>query len=375
LDASLSIGLPRIHAENNERRDFLPAFVAGLAHVGYKIHLENGYGSGMGFTTKDYLEGAPSAQFSSWEETYQQDLVLVLRYPGDDIARWLQPGACLMSMLHFPTRPSRFELLRELDIEAVSLDSIKDDSGRRLVENLRAVAWNGVEVAMDVIRRNYPPPGFESPRRNPLRVTLMGAGAVGSHVMQAAIRYGNERYRNKLASWDIPGVLLNVVDYDLTSRQEVMQPILSQTDLLIDATQRPDASKAVIPNGWLAFLPDYAVILDLSVDPYDCSITPNEVKGVEGIPQGNLDQYIFPPDDPIYEFLPPCVPSDVRRWVVSCYSWPGIHPADCMDLYGNQIRPLVRTILESNGVHNVSPFGNYFHRAISRAMLSRWQGG
>jgi alanine dehydrogenase len=47
------------------------------------------------------------------------------------------------------------------------------------------------------------------------------------------------------------------------------------------------------------------VILDLSVDPYDFTVSPPEVKGIEGIPEGNLDQYIFAPDDPAYARIDP----------------------------------------------------------------------
>jgi hypothetical protein len=49
-------------------------------------------------------------RFASLEEVYQQDIVLVLRYPGDEKVRWMRPGACLVSMLHYPTRPGRVEL-------------------------------------------------------------------------------------------------------------------------------------------------------------------------------------------------------------------------------------------------------------------------
>lgn len=104
----------------------------------------------------------------------------------------MRPGACLVSMLHYPTRPKRVEFLRSREIEGVSLDSLKDDLGHRLVENLRAVAWNGVETAFKVLSQIYPPPGIEDVNRNPIKVTVMGAGAVGMFAIQAGVRYGHE---------------------------------------------------------------------------------------------------------------------------------------------------------------------------------------
>ncbi len=361
-----------MYKEPGERRAFLPAFVGRLAQQGARIVLEDGYGSELGLSPDDYLAQAPGAEFISHTATYAQDYVLILRCPAEDEFRLMHPGSCLISMLHFPTRPQRVSLLRTLGLEAISLDSVKDDSGRRLVENLRAVAWNGVEAAFGVLQQVYPDGAFERPGRGPIYVTVLGAGAVGSQVVPAAIRYGNEAVRRRLAQAGIPGVQVSVVDYDLTTHEASMRRLLANTDLLVDATQRPDPTRPVIPNGWLAALPTHAVLLDLSVDPYDCSVSPPYIKGLEGIPQGNLDQYVFAPDDPAWDRLPRCVDTRQRRWAVSCYSWPGVYPRRCMQLYGQQLRPLLRTLLETGGVSQINPEGGFFERAIARALLSRW---
>lgn len=369
----IRIGLARIHQEPGEVRDFLPDFVAHLAQNGAEVVLEHNYGCGLGLTAANYRELAPAVHFAEIEEVYQQDIVLVLRYPGDEKVRWMKPGACLISMLHYPTRPHRLEFLRDRGIEAIALDSLKDDIGRRLVENLRAVGWNGVEIAFQVLARNYPAPGIEDPNRNPIKVTVMGAGAVGMFAIQAAVRYGDEAVWRKMAREGVTGVQITAVEYDLTNHPKIMEQILKYTDILVDATQRPDTSRPIIPNAWIAEMRPYAVLLDLSVDPYECSPEGIQmVKGIEGVPHGSLDQYIFAPDDPAWDALPPCVDTRARRWAVSCYSWPGIHPAACMKVYGKQLEPIFQVILESGGVANIHPEGSYFHRAVIRALLSHW---
>jgi alanine dehydrogenase len=265
-------------------------------------------------------------------------------------------------------------LLRSLGVEGISLDSLKDDNGRRLVENLKSVAWNGLEVGFQVLRRTYPAPGMEGKERNPIHATVLGVGAVGVHAVQAASRYGDLQLWQFMAQRSIPGVQVTAVDYDVVNKEKAMHEILSRTDILVDATQRPDSSKVVIPNEWIGWMPEHAVLVDLSVDPYNFDVDPPEVKGIEGIPQGNLDQYVFPPDDPAYERIPDRVSKKNRRHAVSCYSWPGIHPKECMELYGNQLRPIMRMLIEKGGVKNIKPKGFYFERAIARAMLSRWKG-
>jgi alanine dehydrogenase len=376
LKTSLQIGFPRMRKETAEVRDFLPAFTARLCRLGAHVVLEQGYGSGMGLAERDYLANGVGITFVSREEALKQEMVILLRCPEDDELRRMKPGACLISMLHYPTRPQRVAFLRSLHLEAVSLDGLKDDSGRRLVENLRAVAWNGMQAAFRILARTYPAPGFESPRRDAVRVTLMGAGAVGGHVVQAAVRYGDAALHRRLAEEGVPGVQVTAVDYDITGHGEMMRALMRGTDILVDATQRPDPSRCVIPNPWLADLPAHAVILDLSVDPYDPAVGPGAaVKAIEGIPQGDLNRFEISPDDPVYDVLPAGVDSRNRRWVASCYSWPGIYPKECMEVYGAQLRPILRKILERNGVANIRPAGSFFERTIARAMLSRWSGG
>ena len=373
MTKSITISLARMHLEYGERRDFLPSLVADLEKSGAQVFLEYGYGSGIGFTEADYLKVAPNTQLVSHEEVYQKQIVLVLRCPSNDELELLQPGACLISMLHYPTRPQRVTQLKSLGIEAISLDSLKDETGRRLIENLRAVAWNGLEVGFQVLHRTYPSPGLESHERAAIQATIVGVGAVGMHAVQAASRYGKVKLWQALAARGVPGVLVTAIDYDLTKKEELMKEILSRTDILVDATQRPELSQIVIPNEWVGLMPEHAVLVDLSVDPYDCSANPVEVKGIEGMPQGNLDQYVFMPNDTVYDHIPKCVSVNHRRHAVSCYSWPGLHPKQCMALYGAQIRPIFRAIIGRGGVQNIDPQGRYFERAIGRAILSRWE--
>jgi len=372
MSKTLTIGFARMHEEAGEKRDFMPRFMADLERHGYQIFFEYGLGSLMGLNEKDYLHVVPSARFVSRDEIYQKDYVVILRYPGDDLVRSMPPASCLISMLHLPTRPARVELMRSLGIEGLAIDMIKDDSGRRLVENLRSVGWNGVGVAFQLMRRIYPEPGFESPERPPIKVTVLGPGEVGVHAIQSAARYGDETLHHDFAALGIPGVRVCVLDYDLTGFETMMLDILKETDILIDATQRLDPAAPIIPNKWIQVMPGHAILLDLSVDPYNFTSTHYSVKGIEGIPQGNLDKYIFTPNDPAYNLIPESIDTTNRRHVIACYSWPGLYPKECMLVYGSQLRPILRTIIEAGGIKRIDPHGNFFHRAIARGMLSQW---
>ena len=95
-----------------------------------------------------------------------------------------------------------------------------------MIENLRAVAWNGLEVGFQVLHRTYPSPGLESHERSAIQATIVGVGAVGMHAVQAASRYGDIKLWQTLAARGVPGVQVTAIDYDLTEQEELMKEIL-----------------------------------------------------------------------------------------------------------------------------------------------------
>ena len=164
------------------------------------------------------------------------------------------------------------------------------------------------------------------------------------------------------------------VGRNLTGDVRYMEERLRLTDVLVDATLRTDPGVPLIPgNEWIGLLPDHAVICDCVVDPYQLRTHPPTVRGIEGIPQGTLDGYVFLADDPAWErTVPDGVPQDHRRCVVSCYSWPGVHPEASTRLYGAQLAPLLETLLERGGASGLRRDGPFHERALARAHIDRW---
>ena len=79
----LTIGLPRMHQEQGEKRDFLPEFIGHLNQFGPEVYLEEGYGSGMGYHEGNYLTARRGSSFHDACRDLSASLVLVLRYPGE----------------------------------------------------------------------------------------------------------------------------------------------------------------------------------------------------------------------------------------------------------------------------------------------------
>jgi len=363
-----TLGLPAMGQEPEERRDFLPSLAHRVADLDIDVCVESGLGAGIGYSNRDYRDASKRVRIVDRDEAFAQDVVLILRSP-DDRFELMHPGATLVSMLHFPTRVQRYRRLKELGIEAVSLDLIVDDNHRRLVENMESVAWNGLEAAFEALARTYP--GFKTHDREPVRVTIMGAGMVGRHAVEAATKYGSVDRARRMASF--PGVEVTVIGRNLTSNEPYMRERLGVTDLLVDAAYRSEASKPLIYNEWVGDLPQHAVVCDLSVDPYLPEDSPPTVRGIEGIPQGSLGQYLFYPDDPDWGArIPLGVPTLNRRTTVSCYSWPGIHPRACMQRYEEQLLPLLARLFRTGGAAFLRADGGYLERALHRASSAAW---
>ena len=368
-----TIGFPRMRHEVSEKRVFLPEFIHHLVGLGAHVYIEEGYGARSGFSFEDYKRANPNIHMCSREEAFQKDVTFILRSPKPDEFQLVTRGSTLISMLHYPTRPKRVAKLKELGIKAISLDSIANDSNIRLVENMKAVAWNGLEAAFDWLEKVWP--GLARPDNKPIQVLIIGAGMVGKHAVEAATKLGNIERNNDHMSSNGLGSTAVSIGRNIACNAATMEALFRQADILVDASQRRDPSKPVVPNRWIGWLPKHAVVVDLAVDPYTLDADPPVVRGLEGTPQGNLDQYVFPADDPKWDNLvPKSIPSKHRRTTVTCYSWPGVHPEACMHHYARQLEPLVYHLFKK-GYDGISINGDYFERALYRGTLKAWLGG
>jgi alanine dehydrogenase len=198
----------------------------------------------------------------------------------------------------------------------------------------------------------------------------MGMGPVGREAAAASCYFGERRNKQKFPN--VKGVLAHGFVSDITSDKEIMLELLKKCDILVDATFRRDASKYIITNDMLEVMPEHSVILDLTADPYDTTIDPPQVKGIEGIPTGTLDKMVFYKDDPDFaKDIPDFVNTKVRRTTVSCNAWPGIHPRRCMEIYGYQIFPFIRLLFrksyEELSIDSIDPIERALYRGTYRA--------
>jgi len=354
-----TLGFPRMHVEPGERRDFTPALFQRLKEsLSMPVILEHGYGQKLGFAENDYISVDKNIRFADYQTVMNADLVTIIRTPKPADLAWMQPGSILFSMLHYPTHHTRNEQLSRLGIRGISMDMVVDDGGRRQIEDFSGTARSALRQAFDCW---WGDPANK--RRSEIRVTILGTGGLGRVAANEAVHY---------AGADLPGnipVVVRMAGRNTTGSVRLMHQLLSDTDLLVDTTLRHDTTAVIIPNNWLSLLPESAVIADITADDYDTTLQPIQVKAIEGIPTGNLDQTVFMPDDPAWGHIPEGVDTTHRRPVISCYSWPGVDPMGCVMRYEAQILPFLDYLIH----HFDQPFNiqssNPFARGLARGTL------
>ena len=367
-----SIGFPRMHKEANEKRDFLPDFFNQLDTCNTEIFLEEGYGKDIGISADEYLKQNPNIKFTSNRECYEKDIIVVLRCPEIHELNYMKDGSTLVSMLHYPTRKSRVEYLKNRNIFGVSLDLIRNDLMDRMIVDYKGTAGNGIEIAFSQLYKEMS--NHKAFKQRPVQVGIIGMGMVGLMAAKASGKFGSRNCAEQFSSRDMNSVMVNMLPRNLTCSGRKMEGILKNIDILVDASNRSNPSEYIIKNEALRHMKDYAVILDLSADPYLSDVYPAQVKAIEGIPTGTLDKYIFGRDDEEYRYVPVGVSNVNRRAVVSCNAWPGIRPYECMKLYGIQMKPVMKRLIANNREDFCIDSDDFFIRAIYRSTIDYYEG-
>jgi len=355
------IGFPRMDTIQGLKRDFPPVFVRSImANNNVTVLLETDYGTDLGYTNKQYAGG--KTQFANRGEVFSSsDLIIVLTAPSDSDIKKMKKGAILLSMLHYATHPKRNLIIKKAGVRAISLDSLTDGFGKRIVQDYQRTASHGVSEGYRILIKQKGKKWWYDPLREPIKIVILGFGGVGKEAAYAAMQMGSkDRMQDLLEKGGNP--IVNILPFGRiqTSYHKLFDYLfVSQSSrtigtphIIIDATKRSDFSKPIFANQLLSYLPKETVIVDLAADQYDGH---GVVKGIHGIPTGSEKQWIFESDDPAWEDpeLTPKIyqiPPEYRRTVVSHYSWPSFGGKENrrknMMVYSTQIYPFVQSIID-----------------------------
>lgn len=359
-----TLGFPRITNFDGDIREFLPSLFEYLQrYQGIEIYLEEGYGSGFGFTPEDYLKANKEIKFVSTDEVFEKDLVMILKMPEYEKLELLRDGNCFFSMCHYPTHPQNVELFLKKGIYTFSMDGIVDDNGKRLFVDYFRTSFNACKTAFEELEKAMP--DFYSKNRRTINATIIGVGGAAQSAAKSFEILGDNAFLQK----NIPGILIRMLPRTITYSEKLMIPFLSDTDILVDASRRvgDDLKKVIIRNELIGYLPEHAIICDITLD---CYAEDGQVKPFEGTICGSLSKRVIYPNDDLYNTqLPKEVDNRNRRITVGCDAWPGVTPKESIKYYENLVKDYL-VILLSKGAEDIEQDSdNPFERALYRSSL------
>lgn len=356
------LGFPIIRNFSGDIREFTPVLFEYLKGFDVQPVLENGYGSRLGYTHQDYLEVFPEIRFADREEVFHQDLLITLKNPDLDDLEMLNEGSGLFSMIHYETRPKCVDLIHRKHLHSFSMDALVDDQGIRTFVDYFGTAYAGCETAFGVMKDTRK--DFSSPDRDPFVVTIVGAGGVAQGCVRSFEVIGDQ----ELFAKKLPGILTQVITRSITTDDKNLKKVLKKTDILVDATKRPNSSTFIITNEQLGYLPENAIILDLAADYYDAAT--NMVKAFEGTLKGTYDKRVLYPDDPEYDAIPEGIDRTNRRITVSCDAWPSIHPHTSIAYYEGIMKIYLNLLLTRDSESFKANSNDCFERSLFRSTIS-----
>lgn len=364
-----TVGFPMIHNFAGDTRDFIPELFQFMdRYENVEFRLEEGYGERLGYTKEDYLSASAKVRFVPFEETYRQDITMILKNPELENLEMLRDGSVFFTMLHYSTHPAVVELIKRKKLKTFSMDSIVDDQGLRLFVDYFGTAYAGCKAGIEELKKVYPE--FYSETREPLRAVIMGAGGVGQGAVRSLEVLSDAEF---LQREGVPGIVSCVATRTITGNRGAMDALLAKADLLIDATQRKNQTMQVLSNEQVGLLPEHAVIVDLCADRYDFSVNPPLRRVIEGTVNGNPSHYVIHHDDPLYDELPKDVDSRNRRIVVSCDAWPGMDPQRSVHYYNGLMKNYVGILLSKEPEEISEDSDNLFERGLYRATLEYFE--
>jgi len=191
------VGVLRETKDRELRVALLPAGARTLAAAGHEVVLETGAGDASGFPDEQYEAAGASIGKSSEEVIAESDVVTKVKEPTPAEIAAMRPGQALFDFLHLAPEPALTRAILEREIVAIGFETVQLDDGSlpllvpmsevagRLAVQIGAHYLQGDQGGRGVLLGGVP----GVPRG---RVTVIGAGIVGTAAVRMAVGLGAE---------------------------------------------------------------------------------------------------------------------------------------------------------------------------------------
>lgn len=267
------IGIPKEIKDNENRVGLTPAGVYDLVSHGHTVIVEEGAGTGSGFSNEDYVKaGAGIAADAS--EVWMADMIIKVKEPLPQEYHFFKKGQILFTFLHLAPEPELTKALLEKEVVAIAYETIQLDNGALpLLTPMSEVAGRmAVQIGAHFLEKHEGGKGIllgGVPGVPPAKVVIIGGGTVGTNAAKMAVGAGAdvtvldtnvERLRQ------LDDLFFGKLRTRKSTAFNVMEEVKT-ADLLIGAVLIPGArAPRIVTESMVKNMQPGSVIVDVAVD-------------------------------------------------------------------------------------------------------------
>ncbi|MCC6609597.1 MAG: alanine dehydrogenase [Burkholderiales bacterium] len=193
----MKVGVPREIKSHEYRVGLVPASVRELVAREHEVIVERGAGGGIGAPDEAYRAAGARIAQSSAEVFADAELLVKVKEPLAEERALLRPGQVLFTYLHLAPDPDQARDLLASGCVAIAYETVTSSQGTLpLLTPMSEVAGRmAIQVGMHYLERPHSGPGIllpGVPGVPPGKVTILGAGVVGSSAAMIAAGIGAE---------------------------------------------------------------------------------------------------------------------------------------------------------------------------------------
>lgn len=272
------VGVPKEIKVNEFRVGLTPASVREFAARGHKVVVESGAGTGIGATDSHYTRAGAEIAETARDVFDCSDMIVKVKEPQASEWAQLRPGQILFTYLHLAPDRAQTEGLVKSGCTAVAYETVTDAMGALpLLAPMSEVAGRlSIEAAAASLRRDNGGRGMligGVPGVEPVSVTVIGGGVVGTHAARMAAGLGArvvvlERSLSRLRQLD--ELFAGRICTRFSTLEAVEQEIAT-ADVVIGAVLVPGSSAPrVITRSMLQLMKPNSVLVDVAIDQGGC---------------------------------------------------------------------------------------------------------
>lgn len=189
------IGIPAEIKDNEYRVGLTPDGAKQLVANGHEVVVEKGAGEGAGHSDSDYTDVGASLADTGEDAWARADIVVKVKEPTGPELGYLRPGLVVFTYFHLAADEALTRAVIDSKCTAIAYETVAlPDGSLPLLAPMSEIAGRlATQVTAQYLMKPSGGPGRllgGVPGVPPVRVLILGAGAVGSHATKIAVGMG-----------------------------------------------------------------------------------------------------------------------------------------------------------------------------------------